>query len=260
MSGRLQDRVAVITAAASGMGLASARLFAAEGAQVVVADLDGSAAHAAADAITADGGRAHPFEVDVSSVPHLRALFGFVDSEFGLLHVLFNHAGVPGGRGIDLTEEEFDRTVAINLKSQFFATQLAIPLLTRTAPRASIIYTSSTSGLVASPNSPIYGMTKGGTIIFMRSMAKHLGPQGIRANAICPGPTDTPMLRIFTDPERTGLDEEAYAEQLTRRAAAIPLRRAGVATDIASVALFLAGDESSFVTGVPIPVDGGMLA
>ena len=260
MSGRLRDRVAIVTAGASGMGLASAKAFADEGAQVVVADLDGQAAEAAAAEITAAGGRARPFEVDVSSVEQLRALFAFVESELGELHVLFNHAGIPGGRGIDLSEEEFDRTVAINLKSQFFGTQLAVPLLRRAAPHASIIYTSSTSGLVASPNSPIYGMTKGGTIIFMRSMAKALGPSGVRANAICPGPTNTPMLRVFTDPERSGLSEEHYVQQLEKRAAAIPLRRTGEAGDIASVALFLAGDESGFVTGVAIPVDGGMLA
>ena len=114
--------------------------------------------------------------------------------------------------------------------------------------------------MVSSPTSPVYGLTKGGTLILMRSVAKQLGPVGIRANAICPGPTDTPMLRIFTDPNRLGLSDVEYAEQLDVRAKSIPLRRAGVADDIANVALFLASDDSSFVTGVTVPVDGGMLA
>ena len=260
MSGKLAGRVAVVTAGASGMGLASCRLFAHEGATVVVADLDGKAAAAAAAAIVDDGGQARPYRVDVSSVQQLRGLFEFVQAELGALHVLFNHAGVPGPKGLDITEEAFDRTVAINLKSQFFATQFAQPLLERAAPHASIIYTSSISGVVASPNSPVYGMTKGGTIILMRSVAKSLGPLGIRANVICPGPTDTPMLRVFTDPGRTGLDEDDYAAQLDARTKTIPLRRAGVPQDIASAALFLASDDSSFVTGVTLPVDGGMLA
>jgi NAD(P)-dependent dehydrogenase (short-subunit alcohol dehydrogenase family) len=267
MTGKLEGRVAVITAGASGMGLASARLFAREGAAVVVADLDGAAAEAAAKTITAEdggngvsGGSAYPFEVDVSSVEQLRSLFTFVSERFGKLNVLFNHAGIPGPKGLNITEEEFDRTVGVNLKSQFFATQLALPLLEKGAPQASIIYTSSTSGLVASPTSPIYGMTKGGTLILMRSVAKQVGPLGIRANAICPGPTDTPMLRVFTDPNRSGLSEEDYAQQLDARAKAIPLRRAGAPEDIANAALFLASDDSAFVTGVTVPVDGGMLA
>jgi NAD(P)-dependent dehydrogenase (short-subunit alcohol dehydrogenase family) len=260
MSGKLEGRVAVVTAGASGMGLASSRLFAREGATVVVADLDGDAATAAAETIEAEGGRAHAFTIDVSSVEQLRALFSFVESEFGILHVLFNHAGIPGPIGLDLTEEQFDRTVGINLKSQFFATQFGKPLLEKAAGHAAIIYTSSTSGLVASPTSPIYGMTKGGTLILMRSVAKQLGPLGIRANAICPGPTDTPMLRVFTDPTRAGLSEEDYAVQLEARAKAIPLRRAGVPDDVAHAALFLASDDASFVTGVTVPVDGGMLA
>jgi NAD(P)-dependent dehydrogenase (short-subunit alcohol dehydrogenase family) len=260
VTGKLEGRVAVITAGASGMGLAASRLFAQEGASVVVADLDQAAADAAVATIAEEGGKAWAFQVDVSSVERLRELFAFVDEQFGTLHVLFNHAGVPGPKGLDITEEQFDRTVAINQKSQFFATQLARPLLERAAPHASIIYTSSISGLQAAPSSPVYGMTKGGTQMLMRSVAKMLGPVGIRANVIAPGPTDTPMLRVFTDPDRTGLGEEDYAQQLDARAKAIPLRRAGQPDDVARAALFLACDDSAFVTGVTIPVDGGMVA
>lgn len=257
---KLEDRVAVITAGASGMGLASARMFAAEGASVVIADLDGDAAQNAAAGIRADGGKAFDYTLDVSVVAQLEALFAFVEHEFGVLHILFNHAGIPGPAGLDISEEQFDHTVAINLKSQFFGTKLALPLLAKGAPHASIIYTSSVSGLMAAPTSPVYGMTKGGTQILMRSIAKQQGPSGIRANAICPGPTDTPMLRVFTDPARTGLDEEKYARQLEVRANAIPLRRAGRPEDVAAAALFLACDDSAFITGQTIVVDGGLTA
>jgi NAD(P)-dependent dehydrogenase (short-subunit alcohol dehydrogenase family) len=262
MTKKLDGRIAVITAGGSGMGLASAKLFAENGATVVVADLNGEAATRAADEITSAGGQAAAFEVDVSSVEQLTQLFAFVDAEYGKLNVLFNHAGIPGPKGIDITEEQFDRTIAINSKSQFFATQLAIPLLKREAGHASIIYTASTSGLVGAPSSPVYGLTKGGTIILMRSVAKQFGPDGIRANVIAPGPTDTPMLRVFTDPDRSGatVTDESYAQQIEARRNAIPLRRPGQPEDIASAALFLASDDSAWITGVSIPVDGGILA
>src|SRR5690606_1459006 len=116
------------------------------------------------------------------------------------------------------------------------------------------------SGVIAAPTSPLYGMTKGGTLILMRSLARQLGPRGIRSNAICPGPIETPMLRVFTDPNREGLSEEDFAVQLEARRNAIPLRRAGQPEDIAAAALFLACDDSAFITGVTLPVDGGMLA
>jgi NAD(P)-dependent dehydrogenase (short-subunit alcohol dehydrogenase family) len=261
MEGKLAGRVAVVTGGASGMGLASARRFAAEGAAVVVADLDGDAADRAAAGIVADGGEAKAVAIDVASTASLRRLVEFVGDEYGRLNVLFNHAGVPGPAGLDISEEEFDRVVDINLKSQFFGTTLALPLLRAAAPAASIIYTSSVSGLMAAPSSPIYGMTKGGTQILMRSVAKQLGPVGIRANAICPGPTNTPMLRTFVDPARAGLDEgEDFDREVATRAARIPLRRAADPTDVADVALFLACDESRFVTGTWIPVDGGLSA
>ncbi|WP_432825602.1 SDR family NAD(P)-dependent oxidoreductase [Dactylosporangium sp. CA-092794] len=258
-AGRIAGKIALITAAGSGMGRASAELFAAEGATVIVADIDEAAASAVAKGIEDAGGSALPFAADVSDVAALRRMADFVAERFDRLDVLFNHAGIPCAPGLDVTEEQFDRAVGVNLKSAFFATSYLLPLL-KAAGSASVIFTSSTSGLVASPSSPLYGMTKGGTQILMRSLAKQLGPFGIRSNAICPGPTDTPMLRVFTDPARVGLGDDDYARQLAARAQAIPLRRAGRPADVAATALFLACDDSAFVTGVAIPVDGGMLA
>ena len=258
--GRLENKIALVTGGASGMGFASALKFAEEGAAVVVADLDGAAAEEAVATIVGEGFEARAFQIDVGSVADIGRMMDFVDQTYGRLNVLFNHAGVPGPPGLELTEEQFDRTIDINLKSQFFGTSLALPLLRAAAPSASIIYTSSISGLMAAPSSPIYGMTKGGTQILMRSVAKQLGPEGIRANAICPGPTNTPMLRSFVDPARAGLAEEDYAKQVDERASRIPLRRAAEPEDTAEVALFLASDESRYVTGTWIPVDGGMSA
>jgi NAD(P)-dependent dehydrogenase (short-subunit alcohol dehydrogenase family) len=258
--GMLDGRTAVVTAAGSGMGRASAQRFAAEGAYVVVVDIDGKAAEETVAGITGAGGTAEHAVVDVSSVAGLRQLFDSIKRRLGTINVLYNHAGLAGPAGMDISEDEYDRTVEVNLKSAFFASSLAIPLLRLTAPHASIIFTSSISGLASSPASPLYGMTKGGLIILMRSMAKQLGPSGIRVNAICPGPIDTPMLRVFTDPVRRGLEGEAAEAQLAARRNAIPLRRLGSPDDVAAAALFLASDQSSFITGVALPVDGGMMA
>lgn len=257
---RLEGRVAVVTAAGSGMGLACARRFAADGAHVVVADLDDEAARAGAESIRADGGRAVHHQVDVADVGALRSMFEFVEREFGVLHVLHNHAGLPGPPGLDVAEEVFDRTLDVNLRSAFYATSLAVPLLRRAPSQASVIFTSSVSGLVGAPSSPLYGMTKGGVVILMRSLAKQLGPEGIRVNAICPGPIDTPMLRVFVDPHRQGLGGADADAQLQARRETIPLRRLGRPEDVASAAAFLASDEAAFITGVSLPVDGGLCA
>ncbi|HEV7679616.1 MAG TPA: SDR family oxidoreductase [Candidatus Dormibacteraeota bacterium] len=251
--GRLQDRVAVITAAGSGMGRAAARLFAREGATVVVADIDEKAASDTVDEITAKGGRARAHCVDVGDLAALRSLFDMVERDFGILHVLYNHAGIPGPAGLDISEAEYDRAGDINTKSAFFATSYALPLLRRAAPHASIIFTASVSGLVGSPLAPLYSMHKGALVLLMRSLAIAHGKEGIRVNAICPGPIQTPML-----PQFFGRNQPAGADDMAAKfAAAIPLGRPGQPEEIAGAALFLASDESSFVTGVALPVDGG---
>jgi NAD(P)-dependent dehydrogenase (short-subunit alcohol dehydrogenase family) len=151
---RLQDRIAVITAAGSGMGRAGAMRMAAEGATVVVADLDGAAAEGVCKEIADAGGTAVPFAVDVADVDRLRELFDFVDREYGVLHILYNHAGIPGPTGLDIPIEEFERTIAINQRSAFYGTAYAVPLLQRANGKGSIIFTASVSGVVGSPLSP----------------------------------------------------------------------------------------------------------
>ncbi len=260
MSGVLADRVAVVTAAGSGMGRASAMLFAEEGATVVVVDLAREAAEAVVGEIEQAGGKAVAETCDVADVAQLKGVFDRIESTFGVLHVLFNHAGIPGPAGIeDVAEEEWHRAIDVNMKSAWFGTAFGLPLLKRAEGKGSLIYTASTSGLVGSTMSPLYAMAKGGIVNFARGVALYAAADGIRANVICPGPIDTPMLPQFfgrTPEARAAADENMPAFM----AAAVPMGRAGNPTEIAQAALFLASDASSFITGVPLPVDGGYVA
>jgi NAD(P)-dependent dehydrogenase (short-subunit alcohol dehydrogenase family) len=255
---KLKGRVALITAAGSGMGRASAELFASEGAHAIVVDRDPEAAERTVKAITDAGGSASAEQTDVSKVDELEALFARVERDHGVLHVLFNHAGIPGAAGIEMTEAEWQLSVDVNMKSAFFATSFALPLLRKADGHGSVIFTASTTGLVGSPYSPLYSMTKGGVIMFMKGFALMVAKDGIRANAICPGPIETPMLPLFfgRTPTEGGVDNEVRGFI----AQAVPVGRPGQPSEIATAALFLASDDSSFVTGVALPVDGGYTA
>lgn len=231
------------------MGRAAAKLFALEGATVVVADLNGEAAGAAAEE-TGHGAWSHA--CDVSSADALKELFDAIEERHGVLHVMWNHAGIPGATGMDVSEEDWQRAIDVNVKSAWLGTSLAIPLLKKSNGHGSLIYTASTSGLVGSPRAPLYALAKGGVVNLMRSVALLLAKEGIRANAICPGPTDTPMLPQFLG----GMSGEVSQAVLD----AVPMGRVGKPEEIARAGLFLASDESSFVTGVALPVDGGYTA
>lgn len=254
---RLAGKVAVITGGASGMGAAGARLFAEHGATVVVSDVNAAAAAAVVDEITGRGGTATACPADVGVVDDLKGLFRFVEERYGRLNVLWNHAGIPGGAGLEISVDEFDRTVAVNVRSTFFGTSLALDLLRAAAPSASVICTSSVAGLAGSPASPVYSMTKFGIIGFVRSAAIALAPEGIRLNAICPSPMDTPMFAEFMARGGATVDMDAAMEMARQL---IPARRLGRPEDVARAALWLASDESAFVTGTALPVDGGYLA
>jgi NAD(P)-dependent dehydrogenase (short-subunit alcohol dehydrogenase family) len=253
---RLDGRVAVITAAGSGMGRASAERFAAEGAHVIVADIDEQAATETVEAIGAAGGSATAERVDVGDLDALQVLFDGIEREHGVLHVLFNHAGIPGEAGLDMDVESWQRSVDINLKSAFYASRFALPLLQKAQGKASIIFTASTSGIVGSPYSPLYSMTKGGVVLLMRSLAVRLGPEGIRSNAICPALIETPMLSQFFGREAGADVSDLKANYMS----SVPMGRSAQPSEVASVAAFLASDDASFVTGVAVPVDGGFLA
>ena len=253
---RLEGRIALITAAGSGMGRASAERFASEGAHVVVSDIDEAAAKEVTEGIAAAGGSATAIVCDVGDIDQIKAMIDAVGSAHGVLHVLFNHAGIPGAAGLDVSPADWARTVEVNQRSAFYATTYALPLLRKAQGKGSIIFTSSVSGVVGSPFSPLYSMTKGGIVLFMKSLAVKLGPEGIRSNAILPAMIETPMLSQFFGRE-SGADIEDLKDAYKSN---VPMGRVARPEEIASAAAFLASDDASWVTGVALPVDGGFLA
>lgn len=254
MTALLAGKTALVTAGASGMGRASAELFAREGAHVVVVDVAEAAAEETVDGIAAAGGSATAAVVDVRDLDALKSLADRVAREHGALHVLHNNVGIPGAATLDITPEEWDTALEINARAAFFLTGYLTDAL-RAAGGASVIFTSSTSGLVGSPFSPLYSFTKGGLVALVRSMALAFAADGVRVNAIAPGTVETPGLPGFfrASPEETERRKAAFV-------ATIPMGRAAQPEEIAKVALFLASDLSSYVTGTTLPVDGGLTA
>jgi NAD(P)-dependent dehydrogenase (short-subunit alcohol dehydrogenase family) len=231
----LKDKIAVITAGASGMGQASAQLFAEHGAHVIVVDVNADAAESTAAGIRESGGSATAAAVDVRDLGALERLGADVTREHGALHVLYNNVGIPGAAGMQLTEADWDTGIEINARSSFFLTGHLLDAL-KAAGGASVIFTSSTSGLVGSPFSPLYSFTKGGIIALVRSYALALAADKVRVNAIAPGQVETPGLAAFfriDDPEEIARRKAAFA-------ATIPLGRASDPRRSRHVALFLA--------------------
>jgi NAD(P)-dependent dehydrogenase (short-subunit alcohol dehydrogenase family) len=258
MPGDLEGRIAVITAAGSGMGREAALLFGSEGAHVVATDIDGHACEGVIDQIKATGGSGQAVQLDATNLTQIDDVIGTVGSEHGRIDVLYSHAGAPGPRGFDFDQEIWDFQVNLNLRSAVFLTKAALPLMGKNGRGSSVIYTASVSAVIASRNSPVYSALKAGVVGFMRCIAAIGGPDGIRANAILPGATETPMLaQFFAAPEETADVLEGRLASFTQ---AIPLGRFAKPSEIAELALFLASDRSSFVTGVAIPIDGGYTA
>lgn len=253
---RLTDRIALVTAAGAGMGRASAEMFAAHGATVVVSDISPDATAETVRSIEGSGGTAVGIPCDVGDRSALEALFATIDEQFGRLDVAFNHAGTPGPFGLDADEADVDRFLATNVKSMYFATAFAVPLMRRTGRGGSLIYTSSSRAIIASPKRPLYSFAKGGLLSFVKAVAKSHGPDGIRANALLPGHTRTGMTAEFFATD----DDDKIAAVANAIVQQVPLGREGLPADVAPVALFLASDDSAFVSGVGIPVDGGYLA
>jgi NAD(P)-dependent dehydrogenase (short-subunit alcohol dehydrogenase family) len=250
---RFTGRVAVVTAAASGMGRAVARRLAAEGAHVVVSDIDADAAAGVVKEIEAAGGSGQAEHIDVRDLAALEALYGRLDEQHGSIHILHNHVGIPGPAGLDISETDWQASVDINMRSAFFSVKFAMPLL-RKGGKGSIIFTASTSAIVGSPFSPLYSMTKGSLTSFARSVALMGAPDNVRANVICPGPVDTPMLPTFFG-RSAGAD---VSDLMSNFIALVPLGRPAQPEEVASVVAFLGSDDSSFITGVTLPIDGGL--
>jgi len=238
------------------MGRAICHRLAAEGAHVHVVDLSADAAKTVTDEILAAGHQAQPEQVDATSVDDLRALFGRIEDQHGVLHVLHHQVGMPGPAGIDISESDWQRNCDVNMKSAFYATTVGFDLLKRAGGKGSVTMTASSSALVGSPFSPLYSLTKGALVAYSRALALVGAPDGVRVNVICPGPVDTPML-----PQFFGRDPGAdIADLMANFMTLIPLGRAAQPEEIAGVIAFLASDDAGFVTGVTVPVDGGQTA
>jgi len=252
--GRLAGKVAIITGAASGIGAASARLFAAEGASLVLADVDADALARVARSVEQAGGAAVGVRTDVADDAQVAAMVATVLERFGRLDVLFANAGVSGPGTVDqIALADLDRVLGVNLRGSFLCARHAVPAMIRSGGGA-IVFTASELALVGSPGSAAYCASKAALIGLARAMALDHAPQRIRVNCVCPGATDTPMLRRSMAREPDPAADEA---DIVRR---LPLGRLGRPEEIARAALFLASDDASFVTGTALVVDGGWTA
>ena len=251
MGDRLEGRVAIVTAAGSGIGRACAKRFAAEGAHVVVNDRDAGAAEGVVGEITAAGGRASAFVADVSSSERVTAMVQETASRHGRLDVLLNNAAAPAfGRVEEMPDELWRAVFAVTLDATFFGMRAAIPVMAAQGG-GSIINTASAAGLGGVATFGAYGSAKAAVIALTKTAALETAARRIRVNTICPGSIDTPPLAAFVDSLPGG---RAAFER------SIPARRIGLPEEVASVALFLASDESSYVTGAVLVADGGVTA
>ena len=247
---RLEGKVALITGGARGQGAAESRLFAREGAKVVIADVLDADGMAVAAQINELGGDAIYVHLDVSSEEDWQEAIAATVSAYGKLDVLVNNAAIwRGGHVADTTPEQWDTVLDINAKGVFLGTKLAIPEM-RKAGGGSIVNISSTAGLVGSLTSSAYSASKGAVRLFTKSTAVQYGAENIRANSIHPGPIDTAM------GDQVWPDANSREEVIERTV----LKRIGTPEDIANGALFLASDESSFMTGSELVIDGGVTA
>lgn len=250
----LAGKTVIITGAASGMGEAGAHLFAGHGANIVVADINGTGAQQVAAAIEASGGVARAFEYDATSSESTRALVEFAVTSFGSLHGAWANAGLaaPFATIEDYDEGLLDRLMAVNVKGPWLLAKHAITALEATG--GAFLTTASLSGLKGRANHSGYQAAKGGAVMLTRALAKEFAPRGVRANSVCPVAADTPMLPLFVPEDAAELMDR---DQLR---AGIPMGRLATADDVAKAALFFISDLSTFVTGVNMPVDGGTAA
>ena len=251
---RLADKVALITGGASGIGQATALLFAREGAAVSVVDVDQAKGQAVVQEIVESGGQAIFVRCDVSQAAACQRAVRQTVEKLAGLDILFNNAGIIRRASVlETSEEEWDRVMAVNVKSVFLLSKYAIPVMAQ-AGGGVIVNTASGWGLVGGRKAAAYCASKGAVVLLTKAMALDHGQQNIRVNCLCPGDTDTPLLRH--EAHQLGESDDRFLAEAAER----PLQRVGTPEDIAQAALYLASDASSFVTGTALVVDGGGLA
>jgi NAD(P)-dependent dehydrogenase (short-subunit alcohol dehydrogenase family) len=249
--GLLAGKVALITGSASGQGRAAALLFGAQGARIVVADVNDAGAAETVGMLEEQGAEGVAIHADVSVRADVDEMVRLAIERYGRLDVLYNNAAVQmSGRLVDCTEEEWDLTIATNLSAIFWACRAALPHLLE-GDGGSIISTASTLALIGSEGYAAYGAAKAGLVLLTKQIAVEYGPS-VRANVIAPGSIDTPRFRKVLD-KTPGAEQ--FVEGLKRT---IPVRRLGTAEDIAAIALFLASDMSAYISGAVVPADGGL--
>lgn len=260
MSRQLEGRVALITGSGRGQGLAAAKLFAREGAKIVVNDLDEETVSAAVSAIQDEGGEAVAAVGDVSKSSDVQAALAVATEKFGGLDILFNNAGIGFSAKqrmgiamddlVSCTEDDWDRIIAINLTGVFLFCKYGIPQLIARGGGV-VINTASIGALRGGGSAHAYGASKAAVVQLTRSVAVTYGRKGVRANCICPGVIDTDMIQSHMLASNSARDAISQAT---------PVGRVGVPEDIAQLALYLASDISSFMTGQALAIDGGMTA
>lgn len=253
MAGRLSGKVALITGASGGIGRATAVRFAQEGASLLLVDADARRGQEVLADVRSHGAPAQFFEADVANESHCQAMVAAAEKAFGALHVLFNNAGIfpdEDGSVTETSAEVLQRVLDVNVKGVFFGCKHGIPALLR-AGGGSIINTASFVALMgAATSQSAYTASKGAVLALTREIAVEFARRNIRANALCPGPVNTPLLQsLLSDPARRA-----------RRLVHIPMGRLAEASEVANAVLFLASDESSYVTGTAFLVDGGITA
>ena len=244
---RLTNKTAVITGAGQGIGWTTALLFAKEGANIVVADINGENAAATVNAISAAGGKAVAVTVNVAKLSECEALVRTAVERFGSIEILVNNAGITRDATLaKMTEEQFDQVIAVNLKGVFNMTKAVSPVMAEKG-YGRIVNTSSVVGLYGNFGQTNYVATKSGVIGMTKVWARELGRKGITVNAVAPGFIATDMIATVPEKVITGIKERT------------PLQRLGEPIDIANAYLFLASDEAAFVSGTVLSVDGGMV-
>lgn len=251
---RLENKQAIVTGGAGGIGRASSLALAAEGARVAVVDLDGAAAERVAEEIRAAGGEAIAIAADVSSEPDIERVVRETQAAFGGIDVVFNNAGIiRRTTAVETTVEEWDRVFGVNVRSIFLMCKHVVPVMAA-AGGGSIVNTGSGWGLKGGGQAISYCASKGAVVNMTRALAIDHGPQGIRVNSVNPGDVNTGMLR--EEARQLGQAEDGFLADAADR----PLRRMGEPREIASAVVWLASDESSYVTGSALVVDGGGIA